>query len=99
MQVEIYFSWENYFDGFGFLCMKEAYKHGVTGKMKYGSGIGVIIQAEGEEPGCSNFIQWIENIVHGSIRIKTNSDSPFRSFKEFDIEFIPIHKTVLDVDK
>ncbi len=88
-QIEVISGGYPIMNGFGFLCMKAAYINGVTGKMNYGPGIGMKIIAEGEEPGITAFVKWIELNIGQAKQLHYRPAIPERKFKEFDIDFVP----------
>jgi hypothetical protein len=86
MHAEISFAKKNHDDGFGFDCMKTAYSFGLTGRMDYGTNVGVVIQAEGEQGMIDGFVTWIKvNIKDADHICCHTSQTESKKFKEFDI--------------
>ena len=75
-----------YDDGFGFACMKAAYKSGIRGRMDYCPEKGYIIQAEGEDHSLSEFFTWIKENAGAISNLNYQSYPNFPiTYKEFDI--------------
>lgn len=84
--LEIHFMPSQLSEDFGFLCMKAAYNLKITGRMKYGNGTGVFINAKGEEINLKKFISWITEVNQCSDSIKiVESEIRDNDFTEFDI--------------
>lgn len=72
-------------DGFGFLCMKEAYKNHITGRLHYGPNIGVHIVAVGKTDELMAFVNWLRSFCSIEINIIKKQSIATTNFSEFDI--------------
>lgn len=77
-------------EGFGFLAMQAAYKFDVTGKMYYGSNLGIVLTVEGEAGNLDQFLDWLINNTNQQTSMQCYRHlSGYQRFKEFDIYHQP----------
>jgi acylphosphatase len=74
-----------YFDGFGFLCMKEAYKNNIKGVLHYGPNLGVHIVAVGKSDELEAFNIWLRSLCPKGVNIVQKQNIRYSKFSEFDI--------------
>ncbi len=83
---EIRFERKSYDDGFGFECMKTAYRLRIKGRMDYSASSGVRILMEGDEKDVIAFIEWIEQNIQETIHTLQHTYLNYSGhFTEFDI--------------